>query len=227
MTQRSRRLLAPATAMLVAALLSGCGEARSPGMIITSDGRMLDNTAQNVHDEAVRSIVTQIQPKLGEHWRIGATIAQLPVWMDDRRGEGGDWMWRDATVAIELVGDGTGEPPLSADEIRDGVFSYLRPRVEHAKEHLTVDVAKSLDPVRFSVLALPAPGTAAVAHAQQTARTYEVQQGDTLAEISTAFYGTAKHWKDIVKANPQLDPAQMRVGQELVIPALEQAQERE
>jgi nucleoid-associated protein YgaU len=49
-------------------------------------------------------------------------------------------------------------------------------------------------------------------------RQYAVQAGDTLADISMAFYGTTQHWRVIVNANPGIDPATMAVGTILKIP---------
>lgn len=52
-------------------------------------------------------------------------------------------------------------------------------------------------------------------------RTYVVQEGDTLADISTVFYGTPQYWRRLVEANPGLDPMTMTVGMQLQIPMLE------
>ncbi len=213
-------------ALTLALLLStGCGDARSPGVIITGDGRMLDNTAENTRDEAARTIVSQLQPHLGEHWRVAASIAETPVWTPDRRGEGGDWMWEQATVAIELVGDGQAPSPLAAEDVRGAVTSYMRPRVVRAAEHLAVSVAEHADAARFEVLSMPAPAAVVspLAHDDRHARSYVVQAGDTLADISTAFYGNPQHWKDVMKANPGVDFETLRVGATLVIPALSAA----
>ena len=52
----------------------------------------------------------------------------------------------------------------------------------------------------------------------QAAGYYSVQPGDTLADISTIFYGAPEHWRLLITANPGLDPAQMTVGSVLTIP---------
>ncbi|MBN2584730.1 MAG: LysM peptidoglycan-binding domain-containing protein [Planctomycetes bacterium] len=49
-------------------------------------------------------------------------------------------------------------------------------------------------------------------------RTYVVQAGDTLGEISQKELGTSKKWQMISQANGNLDPASLRVGQKLIIP---------
>lgn len=47
---------------------------------------------------------------------------------------------------------------------------------------------------------------------------YVVKSGDTLSEISLAVLGTSKRWKEIVDANPGLDPQRMVVGARLKMP---------
>jgi LysM repeat protein len=51
---------------------------------------------------------------------------------------------------------------------------------------------------------------------------YTVISGDTLSSISHKIYGSATHWKEIFDANRQtlLSPAQLRVGQQLVLPKI-------
>ncbi len=51
-------------------------------------------------------------------------------------------------------------------------------------------------------------------------RTYVVQDGDTLWQISRRYYGRASHEnvRRILQANPELEPTRMRIGQEIVIP---------
>ena len=45
-----------------------------------------------------------------------------------------------------------------------------------------------------------------------------IRKGDTLSEISQRYYGTARHWPDIARANPGLNPNRLRVGEAIVIP---------
>jgi len=49
-------------------------------------------------------------------------------------------------------------------------------------------------------------------------KTYTVASGDTLADISMHFYGSTKHVKDILKANPGVVPEDLKIGQKLIIP---------
>ena len=50
------------------------------------------------------------------------------------------------------------------------------------------------------------------------AGTYTVAPGDTLSEIAQRELGTYKRWREIVDANPGLDPAKISVGQVLRLP---------
>jgi nucleoid-associated protein YgaU len=54
------------------------------------------------------------------------------------------------------------------------------------------------------------------------ARTYEVQQGDSLWKIAKHVYGDGNKWKTIAEANVELipNPDRIKPGQVLVIPPL-------
>lgn len=54
---------------------------------------------------------------------------------------------------------------------------------------------------------------------QQGAQKYTVKAGDNLSKISQQFYGDAKKYMTIAKANNLSDPDKIKVGQELLIPA--------
>ncbi len=51
-----------------------------------------------------------------------------------------------------------------------------------------------------------------------TGKTHTVAGGETLSDISKQYFGTTARWKDIVKANPGVDPEALKVGQKLIIP---------
>ena len=55
--------------------------------------------------------------------------------------------------------------------------------------------------------------------AQQAGRKYTVKPGDNLSKISQQFYGDAKKYMTIAKANNLEDPDKIKAGQELIIPA--------
>lgn len=47
---------------------------------------------------------------------------------------------------------------------------------------------------------------------------YTIKKGDTLFGIARQRYGDGKQWQKIASANPGLKPANLRVGQSIVIP---------
>ena len=72
-------------------------------------------------------------------------------------------------------------------------------------------------PISTSPAPLPMPAPLS------TGGTHTVAKGETLGDISATHYGTTKHWRKIVEANPGLDPARLKIGQVLQIPAVEAA----
>jgi LysM repeat protein len=52
-------------------------------------------------------------------------------------------------------------------------------------------------------------------------QTYVIKKGDTLGSIAKKFYGSSKHWKKIAATNNIDDPARIKIGQMLEVPALE------
>lgn len=51
-----------------------------------------------------------------------------------------------------------------------------------------------------------------------TQRVYMVRKNDTLWSIAADYYGDGQRWRDILTANPGLEPTKMRVGQQLILP---------
>jgi nucleoid-associated protein YgaU len=51
------------------------------------------------------------------------------------------------------------------------------------------------------------------------AKKYTVKKGDTLINIARTELGNEHRLKEIQNLNPGLDPAKLKVGQELLIPA--------
>ncbi|MBS1815207.1 MAG: LysM peptidoglycan-binding domain-containing protein [Acidobacteria bacterium] len=50
-------------------------------------------------------------------------------------------------------------------------------------------------------------------------QSYTIQNGDNLSRISQRFYGDAKFYNEIVKANHISDPDKIRAGEQIQIPA--------
>lgn len=63
-----------------------------------------------------------------------------------------------------------------------------------------------------------APMPNEVAPAADTASSYKVEKGDTLAKISKKVFGTTKKWKKIADANNIKNPKALKVGMTLNIP---------
>ncbi len=206
-------------------LLAACGRF-APGFIVTEDGRTIANTDENNRALVIDSIRTQLDAQLGDHWRTAVTLPELPVYQpgDDRHDYPGGWRWLKATATVTLVGDGAAPQPMANEAIRRVVSDYLEPKVESPARNLSVTVTSVVDAARFAALGQPAAtapvaatGTAAPPPASGPRR-YTVQAGDTLADISTVFYGSPQHWRLIRDANPGLDAGDLKPGTTLVIP---------
>lgn len=213
--------LSTVLAAVVAVVVTGCGDSdRGTGIIVTGDGRMLSNSAENTRELACEHIDASLDRDLGAHWRSHTTIAQVPVLGDERSGvdDSDSYRWERADVAVELIGDGQAGLPLAPEDVREGVFDYLRSRVDRPRTNLRVAVAVLTDPARFAAYQhpvragsggaeTPAPGAPAPeaprppVPAASGASVYVIQQGDTWAELSTAFYGSSDHWRLLADAN--------------------------
>jgi LysM repeat protein len=217
------RRLAP---LLLAIALVGCDGA---GVMRTDDGRWLGMSAAGVRGQAESTIISDVDRELGEHWRCEVAIEPAPYRDVD------EWRWKRLVAKVELIGDGTAPLPVHSEEIQDGVRRYLQPKVDNPIRNLRVPVIETVDAARHRALvaarekvappgrdagaAAVAPAAPAAPHAEAAGgSTYQVQAGDTLAAISTAFYGTPQHWRRIADANPGVDPARLAPGMSLAIP---------
>ncbi|MFZ5953157.1 MAG: LysM peptidoglycan-binding domain-containing protein [Candidatus Rifleibacteriota bacterium] len=52
----------------------------------------------------------------------------------------------------------------------------------------------------------------------QTGGSYTVQRGDTLGKIAKRILGSSKRWRELARANPQVNPNKLNVGETLMIP---------
>lgn len=75
-------------------------------------------------------------------------------------------------------------------------------------------------PVAVEPAPMPAPahGAAKGGGAAKAGGSYVVQKGDTLYGISRKVYGSNARVKDIIAANPGIDPNAIKVGQKIVLP---------
>jgi nucleoid-associated protein YgaU len=62
------------------------------------------------------------------------------------------------------------------------------------------------------------PSTPAMSALPASGNTYQIKPGDTLWKIAASHYGDGKKWKEIVDANPGLDPTKLRIGQTITLP---------
>jgi nucleoid-associated protein YgaU len=135
------------------------------------------------------------------------TAAGAPQGAQDDRGRSGRpiELRRDTEAGLVAQGEDASQldsryrynspPPASSLE----PATELRPRTRQQE-------TRQPDPVRND----SAAGTPGV---------YVVKGGDTLSEISLSQLGTSKLWKEIVAANPGLDPGKLRVGARLRMPS--------
>ncbi len=216
------RHLAALVLLTLLLLLSSCDD-DARGLMITGDGSVLLNTPERQRTRVAAHIVTELNAQLGEHWAAMVAIGELPEYDDEQsRGFAENWFWSKATVAVELIGDGQQALPQTSQSISDAVRDYLRRRVDRPKRNLSIEVTSQVDAARFAAItrsaaAAPAPG-AVPAQPAAGSRIYTVQTGDTLAIISSVFYGTPERWRLIVQANPGLDAAHLVPGTVIAIP---------
>lgn len=179
--------------------LAGCAGSggRDNGMIVTHDGRVVSETAEVARDELAYVLTGRATEAAGAGYHAVITITVLPE-LDAVRAD--EFGWKDLPIQLQLV------PPRGATGIPDAqqraeaiVLSTVALRVpRRSAAHLTTTVTET---------GAPLPGS----------QTYVTVAGDTLAGISTAFYGAPKHWRAIADANPGIDQT-LPVGTSLVIP---------
>jgi len=68
----------------------------------------------------------------------------------------------------------------------------------------------------------PAPAPVTPTAAPGTARTHAIQPGDTLSSIAASAYGSATAYTHILKANPTLNPNNLKIGTVITLPAIDQ-----
>ncbi|MFW5750829.1 MAG: LysM peptidoglycan-binding domain-containing protein [Planctomycetota bacterium] len=155
-------------------------------------------------------------------------IAELPAYSTDEF-DMGQWLYETITATVTV--------PVSEQVDAEALQQRARDHFLSCRERFSTPIQVTL--VRGPIQPLREPSRPAeVAEVADSpadspaddppgspatggTRTYTLQQGDTLGEIAAVFYGTSRHWRKIVAANPGLDPADLTVGQELVIPRLD------
>ncbi len=102
----------------------------------------------------------------------------------------------------------------------DGSQLYVKATAKsEASKNRIWDAIKKVDPNYADLKHDVDFNQAAGAGSSEGPRKYTVKAGDNLSKISQQFYGDAKKYMTIAKANHLEDPDKIKVGQELLIPA--------
>jgi nucleoid-associated protein YgaU len=190
--------------------LTGCGQGQANGVRITERGVFLNDAAHNRKD-AEQTIVEHFTPDLGPHWTMSVAISPDPRLIEARNDLDSEFRWNAVAVTVTLAGNGLlAEPLVSDDRIRNEITEFLHKLQEPKGQPVTVTVVRTL--AKVDQLPAITPATPGVV------RSYTLQANDTLADISSAFYGTPNRWRDLITANPGLDPAALTPGTVINIP---------
>lgn len=211
----------PRLALLVLSILvlaiTGCGDEANRGIVITGDGKVGANNARNQHESAQDVLRIAIEEDLGPGWGVTVVIDEAPVWIEEPNmhaggwGSEGTWRWEKMTATVELA-------PPAGQQLSEAKRADLE---AGSRKHLLTKLRKKDPALLAFTLKTVAPAAAAAVAAAPVVplatgqRSYLVQPGDTLADISTAFYGSPQHWRLIAQANP----GGTQAGQTIVIPA--------
>ena len=117
-----------------------------------------------------------------------------------------------ATISITVIGNGQGDPLLKNEEITKAVYDYMYDKVERPTKNLLITTTSVVDADRFKPTRVPVPNTTPNSGADQK---YTVQNGDTYADLSLAFYGSTAHWRLIANANNSVE---LKPGMKIIIP---------
>ncbi len=222
MRHTSLAVLTASVALSAALWLGGCDN--RPFGFTYYDGEQYSLTAENTRLIRQRMVVAALKPKLGDKWRAEAVITELPKWDPDKDR----YEWERATVTVDLIGDGTTPIPLPTHVVQGLAYEEVKGAVWRPRSNLTVTVKEVSDATRFAAPTAPtpiAPATVAALTVKpaNAPSSYVIQAGDTLMQISAAAYGSSKHWRRILDANPGLDPSAMPVGKAIMLPVLTDA----
>ena len=99
------------------------------------------------------------------------------------------------------------------DMARDDQFQSMEQGMEPQPLIEYDDQAQSAQPMPE-----PMPQIIPNAPAVQAYTSYTVRRGDTLWSIAKQHYNDGQRWKEIVAANPGLDPTKLKVGQQIIVP---------
>lgn len=130
-----------------------------------------------------------------------------------------------SSTALEVARNQIQAPPPTPE--RDDVVERLRREFSSSSVrnpvHVPLDATLALEGVREGgVQPLNADlGGVNSAPAARAAREYEIKKGDVLESIAKSELGAAKHWRDILAANPGLVLTKLRPGMKIKLPAID------
>lgn len=185
-------------------LCASCSDSRGSGGVQFGDGGATFDTATAAKHKAERTITAALADELGVTWRISTIISEEPQWEATNER----WRWDRSTATVTLAGSGS--LAMTEAEIRQSVGDYL------AKHQQPGAPAPSVT-VHVERLATVGDQPTAVAPPTDGWR-YTIKTGDTLAQISSAFYGSPEHWRRILDANAGLRLDHLAVGTLITIP---------
>ena len=204
--------------LLTCIVIVGCN---SRGMIIDTDGTTLSATPENARIVHQNRLAERIADAHGEQARVHIDRDPQPHRRDDN---GFGYAAAVVTVTTATALDETAS---------ETCYAYLRPLYhgplsrfrDEMSLRFVVDAeafAKPAEKAEPTKITIRGPGESEqdALPANVLAR-YRIEAGDTLAAISSVFYGSPQHWHAIVAANPGLDPAALPIGSEIMIPRIE------
>lgn len=215
-----RRCL-PLLALVI--LVGGCTQYsgrtdRARGIAMHPDGRMLSQTDEHMREVHAAHLVEDLRAAAKQRdAAVRVEIADLPLYRESAHAdrESGEWTYDDAAVSVTLGPDVALDPARASEITR----AFFEPKMQwphrDLDQRLTIEVKR----------AETAAGIVGAGHRPAVGpdgnRRYVVQAGDTLADLSAAFYGSSQYWRVIADANPGIGP-ELEPGVELVIPPLAQ-----
>ena len=219
-------------------LLTLKGHSTRRGSIAFSpDGKRL---ALGSQDYAIKLLDTATGQELLTLKGHSHTVQSLAFSPDGRRLASGSW---DQT--IKLWDTVTGNELLTlkghSHAVKSLAFSPDGKRLASGGQDKTIKFWNTLDWTKSPILAverkLKAAGTAKSAKPRPVEvlpsskprpvqvspsskpRYYIIKKVDTLWTVAKKTLGNGGRWKDIIKANPGLDPKNLRIGQKIIIPS--------
>jgi len=200
-----------------AVLLAGCGPELAEVPYGSKEARWQETLRENYSGyEAPRTappaIVDNVSPKLIEEEQLRKGQEDAPAAASD-----------DPAVAVDKAAEKEQAAPAAADKAAGKEQSGKAAKAGDGKEQspeATVDKAAEKGQAPESAKAEEGRDARDAQYAVD-GESYEVQSGDSLSRIAKKFYGDARRYDVIVKANPQLsNPNKLRVGTKILIPKI-------